>query len=79
MKSGERSRLLDERERLLAVEADLQRAALAATIQKWQDRKLLALGSTVLSWGWRLMAIPKVRWLVVATVLSRLRGRRRHA
>lgn len=79
MKHRDRARRLEEQERLLAMEADLQRATLAATFRKWQDRKLLAVGSTVASWAWRLMAVPKVRWLVAATVLSRLRGRRRHA
>jgi hypothetical protein len=76
----ESERRLEERERLLAIEADLQRATLAATFRKWEDRKLLAVGSTVAGWAWRLLAVPKVRWLVAATVLSRLRGgRRRHA
>jgi hypothetical protein len=79
LKHRERARRLEEQERLLAMEADLQRATLAATFRKWQDRKLLAVGSTVASWAWRLMGVPKVRWLVAATVLSRLRGRRRHA
>ncbi len=77
MSSRERARKLDERERLLMMEADLQRATLAATFQKWQDRKLLAVGSTMVTWAWRLLAVPKIRWLLVATALSRLRGRRR--
>lgn len=78
MSRAERARRLEERARLLAMEADLQRATLAATFRKWQDRKLLAVGSTVATWAWKLLAVPKIRWLVVATVLSRLRGRRRH-
>jgi hypothetical protein len=75
----EQSRRLDARERLLAMEADLQRATLVATLRKWEQHKLLTIGSTLASWGWRLLAVPKVRWLVAASVLSRLRGRRRHA
>ena len=80
MSLREQARRLDERQRLLAMEADLQRATLVATLRRWQDHKLLTIGSTVATWGWRLLAVPKVRWLVAATVLSRLRGgRRRHA
>lgn len=80
MNRRERALRLEQREKLLAMEADLQRATLAATFRKWQDRKLLAIGSTVATWGWRALAVPKIRWLVAATVLSRLRGgRRRHA
>lgn len=83
MKSGRSARArfqsLDERERLLAIEAGLQRATLAATFQKWQERKLLAAGATLASWGWKLLAVPKVRWLVAASILAKLRSRRRHA
>lgn len=81
MKSKSRDKLheLDECERMLAIEAGLQRATLAATVRKWQERKLLAVGSTLATWGWRLFSVPKIRWLIAATVLSRLRGRHRHA
>ena len=79
MSHREDARKLAERERLLAMEADLQRATLAATFRNWQDRKLLAMGSTVAAWTWRLLAVPKIRWLVAASVLSRFKGRRRHA
>ena len=75
----EYARRLDERERLLAMEADLQRATLDATLRRWQEHKLLTIGSTVATWGWRLLSVPRIRWLLAATVFSRLRGRRRHA
>jgi hypothetical protein len=73
------ARALEERARLLEMEATLQRATLAATFEKWQERRLLALAASVASLGWRLMAMPKVRWLVAAGILSRLKGRSRHA
>lgn len=79
MNVHEKLRRLEARERLLAMEADLQRAMLSTTLRRWQEHKLLTIGSTVASWGWRLFSVPKVRWLVAASVLSRLRGRRRHA
>ncbi len=79
MKGRDRLRELEACERMLAMEAGLQRATFQATLRKWQERKLLAVGSTLANWGWKLFSVPKIRWLVAATVLSRLRGRHRHA
>ena len=79
MTSRDKLRQLDDCERMLIIEAGLQRATFQATLRKWQERKLLAVGSTLASWGWKLFSVPKIRWLVAATVLSRLRGRHRHA
>lgn len=76
-KARDKTRALEERARLLELEADLQRAALAATFAQLQERRLLAIGSTLATWGWRLFAMPKIRWLVAATVLNKLRGRHR--
>jgi hypothetical protein len=76
--SSTAARALEERARLLEIEAHLQRATLAATIEKWQERRLLGLATSVASLGWRLMSVPKVRWLVAAGILSRLKGRARH-
>lgn len=77
MKARDKARMLEERERLLQIEANLQRAALAATFAKWQQRRLLAVGSTIASWSWRLLAVPRIRWLVAASVLAKLRSRRK--
>ena len=78
MKPRDKARILEERMRLLEIEAGLQRAALAATFAKWHERRLLAVGSTVATWGWRLLSVPRIRWLVAATVLAKLRKRRKH-
>jgi len=72
------ARAIEERERLLVLEAGLQRAALAASFAKWEDKKLLAIGSTLITWGWKLLAVPRVRWLVAAALLSKLRKRHKH-
>ena len=77
MKFREKERMLNERARLLEIEADLQRAALTATFATWQQRRLLSVGSTIASWSWRLLAVPRIRWLVAASVLAKLRGRRK--
>ena len=71
------ARALAERERLLILEAGLQRVALAATFAQWEEKKILAVGATLLTWGWKLLAVPRVRWLLAATLLSRLRKRHR--
>jgi hypothetical protein len=78
MKPRDKARLLDGRMQLLEVEAGLQRAALSATFAKWQERRLLAVGSTVATWGWRLLSVPKIRWMVAAAVLAKFRKRRKH-
>ena len=78
-KARDKARALEERGRLLEIEADLQRAALAVTFAQLQERRMLAWGSTLATWGWRVFSMPKVRWLVAASVLNRLRSRyRRH-
>jgi hypothetical protein len=68
--------LAAERMKLLELEAMLQRAELGATFDRWEKRKALAWGSTVASWGMRLFAQPRIRWLLMSTLLSRLSGRR---
>lgn len=64
-----------ERLQLLEVEAAVQRAALAATFVELQERGALAWGGRLAGWGFKLLAIPRVRWLITASVLSRLRRR----
>jgi hypothetical protein len=68
-------RLAEERLQLLEMEAGLQRAQLAATFATWEKRRALAWGGKVATWGMRLLATPKVRWLIAANVLARLKRR----
>ena len=65
----------EERLKLLEAEADLQRASLAATFSSWEKRRALAWGGTLATWGLRALATPRVRWLIAASVLSRLKRR----
>jgi hypothetical protein len=69
-------RIATERLRLLEMEAMLQRTELAATFAKWESRKGLAWGTTAAAWGLKLVAKPRIRWLIVTTLLARMRGRR---
>jgi hypothetical protein len=79
MSLAEAERVAAERIRLLELEGMLQRNELAATFTKWEKRKALAWGSTLAGWGLKagatLFAQPRLRWLIVSTLLSRLRGR----
>lgn len=66
-------KLVLERLRLLELEASVQRLELAATLAEWQDRRALHWGGQVAGWGMKLLSVPKIRWLIATTVLSRLR------
>ena len=77
--SAERARRIERRRELLELEAEVQRAALAATFARLEQRRALSwaagAGRTVL----RLLTMPRVRWLLLAAVLRRLRsGRHAH-
>jgi hypothetical protein len=75
MRGRHTEQLAAERMRLLEIEARLQRAELAATFDKWEKRKTLAWGRTLATWGFRMFARPRIRWLIATTLLSRMRGR----
>jgi len=75
MSFRETERLAEERLKLLEMEASLQRAALAATFATWQKRRTLEWGGKVATWGFRLLATPKIRWLIATGIMSKLRRR----
>jgi hypothetical protein len=58
------------------MEAALQRVELAATFAQWERRKHLVRGTTLAGWGFRLLAQPRIRWLIATSLLARLRRRR---
>ena len=74
--SGEAERRATERIRLLEMEASLQRAQLAVTLEKWEKRRALAWGGTLAHWGWRVFSAPQWRWVIAARLVSRLKRRR---
>lgn len=76
MKRKESEKLARERLQLLEMEAALQRASLAATLAKLEKRRALAWGGQAASWGARLLATPRVRWLLAAGLFSRLKRKR---
>jgi hypothetical protein len=67
--------LVSERLRLLEMEAGLQRAELNSTFSGWEKRKTLAWGGVLATWGVKLFAQPRIRWLIASTLMAQLRRR----
>ena len=61
---------LAERFRLLEMECSLQRSELATTFGRWEKRKALAWGGMLATWGARLFAQPRIRWLLATALMS---------
>ncbi len=73
--SREAAANVERRLQLLELEAAVQRATLEATFARYGERPALAMGSAVGAGVVRLLAVPQIRWIVIASVLSRLRRR----
>jgi hypothetical protein len=72
MSNAKRERL-EQRQRLLEIEAEMQRVSISATFESWRERRALlwmAEAGTALV---QALAIPKVRWMLFAALLSRLK------
>ena len=74
--SAERSRHIARRRELLELEAEVQRAALAATFARLEQRRALSWAAGACRTALRVFAMPRVRWLLLAAVLRRLRSGR---
>lgn len=62
-----------KRAELLELEAEMQRVALAATFAELEQKKTLAYAASLGSVAVNLLRIPRIRWLLMATVLARLK------
>jgi hypothetical protein len=65
-----------KRAELLELEAEVQRATLAATLKQWEQQKTLAYATSLGSVAMTLLKVPQIRWLVMANVLKRFRKRK---
>jgi hypothetical protein len=74
--SADRARHIARRRELLELEAEVQRAALAATFARLEQRRALSWAAGAGRTALRLLAMPRVRWLLLAAVLRRFRGAR---
>ena len=74
--SADRARYIARRRELLELEAEVQRAALAATFARLEQRRALSWAAGAGRAALRVLAMPRVRWLLLAALLRRLRGGR---
>lgn len=77
MSARENAERIAQRRRLLEIEAEMQRIALAATFAAWEERRTVAWATTLGALALQLLAIPRIRWLVLASVLAKLKPRSR--
>jgi hypothetical protein len=75
--SASRAQYIARRQELLELEAEVQRAALAATFARWEHRRTLAWAAGAGRTLFRLLATPRVRWVVLAAVLRGLRRKKK--
>ena len=69
--SSQRQRIARHQE-LLELEAEVQRATLAATLEHWEQNRLFTVLDGAGRIAVRALAAPRVRWLLAAAVLRRL-------
>lgn len=67
--SSRRARALERRQALLELEAEVQRATLAATFARWEQRKLAGWAAEGGRLALRALSSPRVRWLALAAAL----------
>jgi len=76
--SDRQSTLLAERRQLLEIEAQIQRATLAASLATLEERRSLAWGATLASTALKAFGgAPRLKWIVAASILNKFRNRRR--
>jgi hypothetical protein len=61
---------------LLELEAGVQRAALLATIAQWEQKRALSYATGVGSMAVKLLKIPRVRWMLLASLLTKLKSKK---
>lgn len=66
-----------KRAELLELEAEMQRVALAATFAELEQKKTLAYAASLGSMAFNLLRVPRIRWLVMATVLTKLKKKKK--
>ncbi len=74
--SAERARYIARRQELLELEAEVQRAALAAAFARWERRRALGWAAGAGRTLFRVLANPRVRWVVLAALLRGLKRKK---
>lgn len=75
--SAKEAQSIARRRELLELEAGIQRATLAATFAQWEEKRSLVWLMGAGRLAARALATPRVRWLVLAALLRRLRRKRK--
>jgi hypothetical protein len=71
--SASRARYIARRQELLELEAEMQRAALAARFARWEQRRALGWAADAGRTLIRALSNRRVRWLLAAAVLRALK------
>jgi hypothetical protein len=71
--SARRARYIARRQELLELEAEVQRAALAARFARWEQRRALGWAADAGRTVFRVLSNPRIRWLLLAAVLRGLK------
>jgi hypothetical protein len=72
-----REQYIARRQELLELEAEVQRATLAATFARWEQRRALGWAAGAGRTLFRVLANPRVRWVLLATVLRGLKRKKK--
>jgi hypothetical protein len=70
--SAGRAEQLARRQALLELEADLQRATLAASLAQWEQKPLMSWLNVTGRIALRAWSAPRLRWLLLAALWRRL-------
>jgi len=73
MRLKDEARRIAQRRKLLELEAQIQRATLASTLRTWEHSRALSWAAGAGSMALRLFAAPKLKWMLAAGLLSKLR------
>jgi hypothetical protein len=73
---NEREAAILRRAELLELEAQVQRATLAATLKQWEQKKMLTYATGVGSVALSLLRVPKIRWLLLGSVIAKIRKKK---
>lgn len=71
-----RAQQIAQRQKLLELEAQVQRATLAATLTQLEQHRVLTYAAGLGAVAVKLLKVPQLRWFLMATVLSKLRRRK---
>jgi len=73
--SADRARQLARRWELLELQAQVQRATLAATLAQWEQKSVLTWITGAARMAVQVLSMPRLRWLLVAELMRRFKRR----